>query len=318
MEVMFTEMLSQIHRDRQGWLDFGAVTEPDADWLALTVAQRSAWNQERVAEWLYDNYVSGYVPPPDLDDDARKHIYNTRVMGMDQAFAVNLHRHNCGTGYWDPDWEVLGTADDGRLILKKQHLKVYADRERYLPPDWDGGVNDCVALKLPKNLVVGDRYVAVGNGGKPSGRGVQLLFNFAANDVAMIMARMTRDLNAADRPFTFAVAEDPLDYPCWDAGILQINQADEVAVLGWVETWAKEWGTVLYPDTARFAQQLFPGIGRVESSETIPDLMQHCCQIVAAAIVAAPIAKPDRTLSVIKKHFQQAGLNWQRPYLLPI
>lgn len=161
------------------------------------------------------------------------HQHNHRVTGLDLAFAGSLHQNNCGEGYWDSGWQVIGYHADGidlvpdttTVIVKKNHLIVHTHPGRHLRNGpWLLG--DLIEVKLPKNLVDGDRYVAVGNAGVPGTDRVTQAIDCSAEQVAELIQRITLELNQLNLPFTLGCFYDPFDYPDSEAAILTVNAMD--------------------------------------------------------------------------------------------
>ena len=162
------------------------------------------------------------------------HQQNHRVTGLDLAFAGSLHQNNCGEGYWDSGWQVIGHCADGidisTVVVKKDNLTMHTNPDRHLRNGpWTLG--DLIEVKLPKNLVDGDRYVAVGNAGVPETHCTALAIESSADQVAGFIQQMTQALNQLNLPFTLACFYDPLDYPHPEAAILTVNATDQKRLL---------------------------------------------------------------------------------------
>lgn len=157
------------------------------------------------------------------------HQLNHRVSGLDLDFAGQLHHNNCGEGYWDSDWCIMAEMETGDLWLKKNHLTLQAEPQYHLQPDRPWKIGDLVPLKLPKNLVEGDRYVAVGNAGLPGTDRYSIALASEQETVVTLMQQVTHTLNQINLPFTFACFYDPLDYPNDEAAILSVNAHDQIA-----------------------------------------------------------------------------------------
>jgi HopA1 effector protein family len=155
---------------------------------------------------------------------------NRRVSGLDLTFAGSLHQNNCGDGYWDLDWCIMAEVEAGKLLLQKNQLTVQADPQRHLEADRPWKIGDRVNLKLPKNIVEDDRYVAVGNAGLPGTDRHSLSFALGVENVADFMRSITSELNQINLPFTLACFYDPLDYPDDEAAILTVNRTDQSIV----------------------------------------------------------------------------------------
>ena len=162
------------------------------------------------------------------------HQHNQRVTGLDLAFAGSLHQNNCGEGYWDSGWQVIEPQADGidldTVIVKKNHLTVHTNPDRHLRNGpWNLG--DLIEVKLPKNLVDGDRYVAVGNAGVPGTCRTSLAIECSDDQVTGLIQQITQELNQLNLPFTLGCFYDPLDYPHSEAAILTVNATDQKRLL---------------------------------------------------------------------------------------
>ena len=161
------------------------------------------------------------------------HQHNHRVTGLDLAFAGSLHQNNCGEGYWDSGWQVIehyADVDINIVIVEKNHLTVHTNPDRHLRNGpWNLG--DLIEVKLPKNLVDGDRYVAVGNAGVLGTDRISLAIECSADQVAGLIQQVTQTLNPLNLPFTLACFYDPLDYPHSEAAILTVNATDQKRLL---------------------------------------------------------------------------------------
>ncbi len=158
------------------------------------------------------------------------HQLNHRVSGLDLDFAGQLHQNNCGDGYWDLDWCIMAETETGHLHLQKNHLTIQANPQKHLQSDRPWKIGDIVQLKLPKNLVEGDRYVAVGNAGLPGTDRYSIALASELETVATLMHHITHTLNQINLPFTFGCFYDPLDYPHDEAAILSVNAIDQAII----------------------------------------------------------------------------------------
>ena len=162
------------------------------------------------------------------------HQHNHRVAGLDLAFAGSLHQNNCGEGYWDPGWRVIEypahSVETSTVIVTKDHLTVHTNPDRHLRNGpWTLG--DLIEVKLPKNLVDGDRYVAVGNAGVPGTNRETIAIESSVDQIAGLIQQITQALNQLNLPFTLGCFYDPLDYPHSEAAILTVNMVDQGRLL---------------------------------------------------------------------------------------
>ncbi len=273
--IPWAAITAALKPDRQGWWDLGEGAEAE-DWFGeLPIAQQQRLSQQRLQDWLYRRLISG-VWVADADADCER-----RVDGLDLAFAGALHQQNQGQGYWDPDW-VLGVADDtGHWAVSKSDLTIYVCPKTDLMPDVALVSGTKVSVKLPKNLVIADRYMAVGNAGQPTGDRWQIYFHCDRATVIALMRSVTADLNQRDWPFSLAVPYEPLDYPRQDGAILRVERGRAIAPL--VEAWAE---LIDCPAVPLLADRWHPGIAAAAIDATTIDFGVAECEAIAAELLA--------------------------------
>lgn len=231
--------------------------------------------------WIYQHWVAGYSRSKESYHEAD----NLKVHGLNLAFSGNLHCHNHGDGYWDDDWVIRAQESDGAVALCKHHLTIHADPTEHLRPDAVLTIGEILELKCPKNLVEADRYVAVGNAGKPQGDRLQFCIHLEASQVNELMEWITTKFNASDLRFTLAVLYDPLDYPRREAAILQVQLKDRPIALPLLLNWINQ--TSLLPEIPLFTTPIQPGLGAIEVPEKVLDIFQYHCQQAATAQLEA-------------------------------
>jgi hypothetical protein len=272
---------------------------------AVATQEFSADQSDELYDWLYDHWITGYQEAElDMAD-----INNQRVSGLDLPFATALHQQNCGDGYWDSGWTVISQDLPKYVNVCKQQLTLQATMTKHLRSPQSPAIGDIVDLRLPKNLVVGDRYVAVANAGKPTGALTQIFFHLDQTHVATIIQRITQDLNQQNIAFTLAVLYDPLDYPRRDAAILQIAQTDMAHLSSRLYDWAKDWQPLLRSTVPIFTTPLFPGVSYFKPSQPTDSLDQRC-EILADAIMAALPYELDAQVKLVRDRLQAAEIGY--------
>jgi hypothetical protein len=280
-KTAWAAIVAGLKPDRQGWWDLGDGVVPE-DWFGdLAIAQKQALSQRRLQDWLYRRLVSG-VLVADADRDGQR-----RVDGLDLAFAGALHAANQGQGYWDADW-VLGAADEtGHWAVSKADLTIYVWPETDLMPDVKCVSGNAVSVKLPKNRVIADRYMAIGNAGQPTGDRWQIYFHCDRVSVVELMRSVTAELNQRDWRFSLAVPYEPLDYPRQDGGILVVERAQMAAL----EPLLQQWAGLLGADAGAvplLAERLYPGIAAATIDATTIDFGMAQCQAIARGMIDDP------------------------------
>jgi hypothetical protein len=267
--------------DRQGWWDLGDGDAPEVWFGDLAIGEKQALNQRRLQDWLYRRLVSGVLVADALLDCQR------RVDGLDLAFAGALHAANQGQGNWDGDWLVGEPDGTGHWAVSKANLTidVWPHTDLMVGVKLVPGIT--VSVKLPKNRVIADRYMAIGNAGQPTGDRWQIYFHCDRVSVIELMRSVTAELNQRDWRFSLAVPYEPLDYPRQDGGILVVEQHQMAALKPLLQQWAgligADRGAV-----PLVAERLYPGIaGATIDGDTI-DFGMAQCQAIARGMIDDP------------------------------
>jgi hypothetical protein len=284
IETAWAEWVARMQPDDRGWWDLGDGHGP-ADWFeGLALEAKAALSQRRLQAWLYRHLVSGVATM--VDDDREMAIAQRRIDGLDLEFAGGLHRENQGTGYWDADWRVEQVLADGQWAMSKQDLTIDVWPEKHLEPGVSPMVGQTVRVKLPKNLVMADRYMAVGNAGQPVGERVQLFIHCDRQGVLPIMRQVTQTLNDRGLLFSLAVPYEPLDYPRWDAGSLIIEAQHQATLQTLCQIWALDWVDDLLAGEVQLAQAIGPGLAIAPLAADMVDFGWARCQDLAQVMMA--------------------------------
>ncbi|MBE9031050.1 hypothetical protein IQ266_15050 [filamentous cyanobacterium LEGE 11480] len=298
------ELVGTIQPDQTGWWNLGDALEP-ADWFAaLAPRQKYELNQRRLQDWLYRRLISG------VDSEASPDNCDRRFNGLDLDFALALDAHNHGTGYWDAGWRVVEATDHGDWFVQQQDLTIQVSPELHLQPDVQLTTGMNIAVKMPKNLVDADRYMAVGNAGKPVGDRLQLYLHCDRDGILAVMGRITQTFNDLGIPFTFAVPYEPFEYPRQDAGILILERSAQTQVKS---DWPM-WTAYLRPGEPLLGKPVCPGLASVQLDADTTNFGWSRCQLFAQGLLDQPQTRRSR-LRGVEQAFAQAKLNLTKPYL---
>jgi hypothetical protein len=293
--------------DTCGWWNLSNGSEP-ADWFAaLPPAQKRELNFRRLQGELYRTLVSGVTWEEETEHCDR------RVNGLDLEFVDALHQYNQGAGYWDPGWQVIEPTSDGYWAVKQQDLTIEVLPEQHLAAGIVPVADMLVSVKMPKNLVDADRYMAVGNAGKPTGDRLQIYLHCDRETVLPVMRDITTALNQVAIPFSFAVPYEPFEYPRWDAGILIIEQQNQAKLTSIWQSLVQAWADKLLPAVPLMAKPLLPGIAIAQLRADQSDFGWWCCQLLAEGLLQQPQTCRSR-LAGVEQIFAQAQLDWAQPY----
>ncbi len=279
----------------------------------------------QVQNYLYDIYFDrSAIALKELELTAQQPVTveNNTVDGIDVAFHQLLQKSNTSNGYFDPDWRIVGEADNDELIVVKDGLNLHINKSQHLAKDSKkSGIGDLVSIYLAHNLAGQDTYIMVGNFGRPDrASSVELYFNFTPDAAVAIATKLTRELNKLGIPFQFAILHNPELFSRTDGGTLWLPQAGYLA--------AKTALTQIYsaqqanfsPQVPLFTKQLAPGLGLAEVPTTPGSFGMQRCELLATGLLAA--IEQDRAsatdkLTTIRQQFTIAGIDWLHPYLNP-
>ena len=257
-------------------------------------------------------------------------LENNTFLGVDLEFYKRLHQSNVGTGYFEPGWYILREEVDGSLAAKKKELRVHIQRKKHLQPEHQAAVvGDCVAIKMPKNLVQNGFYIAVGNMGlhhydnsENQSIIVRVYFNFTHEGALVVMGSLTKHLNELAIPNYFKVLYNPKEYQRYDCGVLYFDKRDYEAVVKILQIVYQENKSHFKSDTPLFTKHLAPGLALAEepnrkftSSESFG---MNRCQIIANGLLEAwneGNNSPSAKMKAILNQFSLSGIDLQRVYI---
>jgi hypothetical protein len=284
----------------------------------------------QLRNFLYGIYYNGSLKNAlALESDSadlklHQNLENNTVLGVDLAFYERLHASNCGDGYFAPGWTVRGQESDNTLAVYKDGLTLHIDRDRHLQAiEQSASVGDAVAILMPKNFVQNGFYMAVGNAGPNTyPQTVRVYFNLTPEGAVVVMASLTRQLNAIDVPFTFKVLYNPSDYDRYDSGVLYFERSNYETVRQVLEKIYKETQSHFRAEIPFFTKFLAPGLALAEEPDrkfgTQESFGTNRCQIIANGLLEARRQDDESQqsrMNFILKQFFLLGIDWQHPYL---
>jgi hypothetical protein len=245
----------------------------------------------------------------------------------DPDFCRQLDKNNCGEGYFDPGWQVVNPSEPGKLMVHKDGLTLFIDRQQHLPIDSESAApGDMVAVRLPHNRVERGFYVAVGNlGSHPTNLDsseslVIIYFNLKPEGALAVMNHLTQQLNALQLPFSFKVLYNPINYRRRDVGMLTFASSQYPAVRQQLQVLYMQVKSLFNPDVPLFTKYLAPGLGLA----TLPagtgkdlDFGLHRCQLLANGLMAAMQQQNealDNRLLLLNYQFAQQNIDLRFAY----
>jgi HopA1 effector protein family len=259
------------------------------------------------------------------DDRQPQQLENNTARGINVEFDRGLRANNCGTGFFDPGWQIKAIANDGAVKVTKDRLTVCIDRDRHMRSTQRAAtIGDPIDILMPSNTIDNRYYLAIGNAGKAtSDRTVEIYFNVSTEGAIELMKWFTQELNQIEMPFVFRVVRDPDNYPdCCDVAILTIDRRDYHTIEPIFKQIYQLNTAYFRPIIPAFTKLIAPGLSIAESPDRTAidaqDFGKYCCRIIADALLRARQQKDESTANrqlLICQSFAQQGRGWERPYL---
>lgn len=316
--VSHIQIPSELPIAHHGYPPSETSVEVIAQWRTLPRELQQAYLSTHLRNYLHDIYYSGELKPLTVEV-ATPVLKNDRVRGVDASFYAQLHEANQGTGYFDPEWQVVQHHADGRMAVKKDGLVVQIEPHHLQIGDRSPQIGALVAIHLPRNRVEPGYYIAVGNAGLGADDQtiLELCFHLTAEGAIALMHALTTQLNTLGIPFSFKVLMHPSEYGRYDAGVLHLARCHYPLVHPLLQEVYGQVRSHIHPATPLFTKVLAPGVGLAEEPE-VGQFGLHRCQLVADALLRAQgrgDRSPEACLRAIHQGFQEEGLDLQRPYL---
>ena len=259
--------------------DYLPSTLPDAAverFQQLSTDLQNQYLKLQLTTVLHDLYFVGAQIEDDTTAVPVELVQNAGTMEQNWDFCRSLHASNGGTGYFDPEWSVLGESPDGSLMVQKQGLTLHIWRDRHLQShlqatEQSPHVGDRVSIRLPSNLFEQGCYVAVGNAGlvngsyppNPAGT-LSVYFNLSPAGAIAVMQSLTQSLNQLGLPFTFKVRYDAADFQGYSTAVLSCQPDHYPAIRPLLEAIHAEYQPYFRPEVPLFAKVLAPGLALAE------------------------------------------------------
>jgi hypothetical protein len=258
-------------------------------------------------------------------------LENNSILGIDKEFYTELHDRNCGTGYFDSDWEVLRREPDASLAVVKGGLTMYAESDKHLVPDAPiAKRGDRIAVRLPKNRLQNGFYIAISNAGQQRqnsnadlGLG-RIYFNVSKEGAIALMDALTLELNAVEIPFSFQVLCHPAAFGRYDSCVLYFEKQDYLTIRQVLQTLYLQHQSHFSSEIPIFTKFLAPGLGLAEEPKQkfVPQesFGMNRCQIVANALAESWQKygnSVEERMEAIQEYFIRFSIDLQSPHLNP-
>lgn len=242
-------------------------------------------------------------------------------------FVDELSRANRGRGSREPGWKVVRTENDGRIVVRRGGLRLWARPEEVGGgPAADGAAEpgraegEQVSVALPPELrrLSPGFYMALGDVGLDLGEPlVRHYWNLESTGGAALIAAGTGVLNQAGVPFRLKVAIEPASYDRRDAGVLYTPRRGLATVAALLPTIRGAVAAHLRPGAPALTKPLAEGLAVADDPPDGDSFGLHRCGLLADGAIAAferGVAGAER-LAAVEAHFEAAGVSFERPYL---
>jgi class II lanthipeptide synthase len=242
--------------------------------------------------------------------------------GPIEEHTEQLSQANCGTGYWDRGWTIVGFPATGVVEAAKRGLKLLANLGDVDSEPNKMAIGQTVALRLPKEEIgISPGYYTAAGGESLVEEGVELYrlyWNLSADDSIRLMRRATGALARTGLAFRLKVLKDPSAYRRADAAVLYFRRADADAMSAVVQ--AHHPTLIQTPRLAvpAFTLRIAPGLGLAEDPGGKQSFGLHRCRLMAEGIVRAHHARATSArerLECVEARFLQEGVLLERPYV---
>jgi len=290
--------------------------EPTAPLPAEAVEQMGpaaarAYLCDRLRERLYVGfYCPGRPVPQPPRGGARPH--------GGSAFIDSLSRANIGTGSREGGWRVVLTEDDGRIVVQRHGLSLWARPDEVSGEDTAPGAE--VSVRMPSELLrlSPGFYMALGNQGLRDEDLVRHYWHLSSRGGEALVAAATRLLNEAELPFRLKVLIEPELYSRCDAGVLYTPKRLRSQVARLLPALRAEVAQHLRPGSPALTKPLGDGLGVAEDPPGDDSFGMDRCGLLAEAMVRAfelGLEPGEERVGLVEGVFEERAVSLDRPYL---
>lgn len=268
-----------------------------------------------------------------LDEEYQGHLLhhnleNDSPWGVEIDFYEQLHNHNHGVGYLDPNWEVLRREPDSSLAVTKSGLTMYANKGTHWNSIRTPRPGDYISINMPKNRLQNGYYIAISNQGiiefdpENNVKLGRIYFNCSSTGGIVLIDALTNKLNHAEVFFNLQMLCHSQAFSRSDAGVLLFSLVDYNKIHQILsQIYCQDF---FNPEIPLFTKYLAPGVGFAEEPNQKFYFQEgfggNRCQIITNALLEAWENHQDsetNRIESIQKHFSQQGIDLHKPYLNP-
>lgn len=274
-----------------------------------------AFLRDRLRDRLYVCFYCSGRPVP------RPSQQGSGALHRPSAFAESLSRVNHGVGGREGGWTVVGVEADGRIVVHRHGLSLWARPDEVLGADLEPGAE--VSVRLPPELLrlSPGFYMALGNEELDGEEAVvRHYWHLSSSGGAALVEAATRLLNDAGLPFRLKVLIEPDLYVRCDAGVLYTPERCREQVAGLVPLLRDEVAAHLKPGTPALTEPLGEGLAVAEDPQGEDSFGMDRCGLLAEAMLRAferGAESSEERLAVAAGTFAERGVDLDRPHLNP-
>jgi len=279
---------------------------------AMDAATAATYLQYTLQGHLYANFYTRGAAVPSRHDDYAPGAGLT-------PFVQALSAANAGSGSSDSGWIVVREEENGRIVVARDGLSLWAWPAEIDGPRREPGAE--VHIRMPKELLrlSPGFYFALGEAPFADGEPVvRVYWHLRSEGAAELMARLTGPLNADGLPFRAKVLNDARAYSRCDAGVLYVHQTDFPSV---AEHVTRAYGALrpqLRAATPALTKPVAEGLAVAEEPGTGESFGMDRCRLLAVGAIQAweaEATQPEEQLAFVEASFAEAGLSIDAPHL---
>ena len=298
-----------------------ATTEPPTREPAAGTQPGSDPRDELLSKLVDAIYWNGYVW---RFDPAAARPADHFEFSHDPEFIAELSAANQTRSHWDAGWMVEQVSPDGSVEARK------FDRYRGpVPGEYAGDVGPGTRPKVGDQIsiqvlsestrlqpgfyfcfsdVIPDHYDEY--------QSLRLYFNVSALGVPVLLRELSGRLNRFQVPFRFKCPVAPTLFDRLDSCVLYVPFRYREIASRCVAQLLPQVEEHLGQDVPLFTKRVHPGVGMAEDPGTQDSFGRQRCELVARGLLeASESASGCDPVESIRRQFEKAGLNFDRPWL---
>jgi hypothetical protein len=266
-----------------------------------------------------DLYKYLYIRPPGpwLEHRGDELARRERLTALSSA--------NASRGSWNGGWVVRAIDRDGRLVLFKDDLAIWATPDQVRPQHGKIQVGNPCGVWMGKERRNGipGFYFAFGETedefeGDDSEPLVRYYWHLRSEAAVPFVATATELLGATGAPFFLKVLADPGAFQRADAGLIFVRKQYHPRVVDAIARIHEALASRLRESVPLFTKFVAPGLGAAESPSGRISFGEHRCKLAAKALWRSFLrherdrAAREATFAAV---YTEAGLDPRYPYL---